>query len=393
MNLTAELAQGIVNQTMDVLGKNINIMNHNGIILGSGNSERINNYHEGAMKVIETGKEFIVSKNEAKNYLGVEAGINLPIKFNNNIIGVVGITGSIGEVEAYGEIVKNLVELMLSYNFLQKEMALENKAKENYYQQLLSNNYNDDLFKDRADLFNIDLDLYRVVVVIKPLPFDNKQLENEIQTLYSLLNISSDRDILFIRGENLIFVKSFETDVFKEQCSIIQSMARLVLMRLEHVFDDVEVGIGQIFSGVDKLHLSYEGAKHALEVGERIYEAKEKIYFLDHLGYDYFIPYLESTSAEYYLHHMLENDIADIFGNTDIGEVIEALVENDLNLSQTADSLFIHRNTLLYRLNKIEELTGLDPRNARYLFTLHLAYHLYLYKKEDIRKNTVKQKE
>lgn len=333
------------------------------------------------MKVIESGKEYVVIEEEASNLLGVEAGINLPIMFNDKLIGVVGITGDVGEVEQYGEIVKNLVELMISYNFLQKELVIENKAKENYYQQLLSNSYSDDLFIDRAKLFNVDLNLYRVVLIIKTDPYNSILLDNEIQTLYSLLDIHMEKDIFFIRGENLVFIMSLETDKVKEQNASIKSMARLILMRLKNLFESVEIGVGQIVKDIKKLHLSYKGAKHALEVGEKIYGSEEKIYFLDHLGYDYFIPYMDSASAEYYLHHMLGNDIIEVFDNNEIGEIIEALVENNLNISQTADALFIHRNTLLYRLNKIEELTGLDPKNARYLFTLLLAYHLYLYKK------------
>ncbi|PUU89471.1 MAG: Sugar diacid utilization regulator, partial [Halanaerobium sp.] len=64
---------------------------------------------------------------------------------------------------------------------------------------------------------------------------------------------------------------------------------------------------------------------------------------------------------------------------TNLGEIIEALVENNLNISQTAESLYIHRNTLLYQLNKIKEQTGYDLKNVSELFTLLLAYHLYLF--------------
>jgi carbohydrate diacid regulator len=64
-----------------------------------------------------------------------------------------------------------------------------------------------------------------------------------------------------------------------------------------------------------------------------------------------------------------------------IGEVVEGLVRNDLNISQTAKSLFVHRNTLLYRMDKIRDATGLDPRNVMDLFTLLLGYHVFLYYK------------
>lgn len=381
MNLTQELAQEIVERTMNVLGKNINIMDYNGIIIGSGNKERINTFHEGAAKVLETGEKLIVTEEEAKALRGVKTGINLPIKFNNRIIGVVGITGNLSEVESYGEIVKNLVELMLSHNFLQKEIELENKAIENFYQQLIGNDINNrEQLYDRAKLFNIDNTLYRKVMVIQISPFDNMKINSEIENFNMLFNLDNTRDIFFIRGTSLVFIKSLKKKELKEQSSIIEKIARVILDRFESIFNSVAIGIGQTIQGLDKLYLSYEGAKHALKVGEKIYRSEEKIYFIDHLGYDYFIPYLKENYAEYYL-DMFSLDVREVFEDTDTGIILEGMMENDLNISKTAEALFMHRNTLLYRIEKIKGLTGLDPKKAKDLFTLLLAYHLYLYNK------------
>lgn len=381
MNLTQELAQEIVERTMNVLGKNINIMDYNGIIIGSGNKERINTFHEGAAKVLETGEKLIVTEEEAKALRGVKTGINLPIKFNNRIIGVVGITGNLSEVESYGEIVKNLVELMLSHIFLQKEIELENKAIENFYQQLIGNDINNrEQLYDRAKLFNIDNTLYRKVMVIQISPFDNMKINSEIENFNMLFNLDNTRDIFFIRGTSLVFIKSLKKKELKEQSSIIEKIARVILDRFESIFNSVAIGIGQTIQELDKLYLSYEGAKHALKVGEKIYRSEEKIYFIDHLGYDYFIPYLKENYAEYYL-DMFSFDVREVFEDTDTGIILEGMMENDLNISKTAEALFMHRNTLLYRIEKIKGLTGLDPKKAKDLFTLLLAYHLYLYNK------------
>lgn len=381
MNLTQELAQEIVERTMNVLGKNINIMDYNGIIIGSGNKERINTFHEGAAKVLETGEKLIVTEEEAKALRGVKTGINLPIKFNNRIIGVVGITGNLSEVESYGKIVKNLVELMLSHNFLQKEIELENKAIENFYQQLIGNDINNrEQLYDRAKLFNIDNTLYRKVMVIQISPFDNMKINSEIENFNMLFNLDNTRDIFFIRGTSLVFIKSLKKKELKEQSSIIEKIARVILDRFESIFNSVAIGIGQTIQELDKLYLSYEGAKHALKVGEKIYRSEEKIYFIDHLGYDYFIPYLKENYAEYYL-DMFSLDVREVFKDTDTGIILEGMMENDLNISKTAEALFMHRNTLLYRIEKIKGLTGLDPKKAKDLFTLLLAYHLYLYNK------------
>lgn len=380
MRLTVKLAQEIVERTMNVLGKNINIMDYNGVIIGSGNKDRVNTYHEGAVKVLETRERFIVTEEKAKSLRGVKPGINLPIKFNDKIIGVVGITGKIDEVESYGEIVKNLVELMLSHDFLQKEVELENKAIENFYQQLIGNDINsNELLYDRAKLFKIDSKHYRKVIVTKIFPFDNKRVNSEIQRFNTVLNIDNTRDIFFIRGESLVFIKSFEKKELEEQSSAIEKLVQLILNRLEKVFDSVEIGIGQTIPGIERLHLSYEGAKHALEVGTKIFNSEKKIHFIDYLGYDYFIPYLKESSAEYYLSNMFSLDMKKVFEETDTGNIIEGLVQNNLNISKTAESLYIHRNTLLYRIDKIQDKTGLDPKKVKDLFTLLLAYHLYLY--------------
>ena len=87
--------------------------------------------------------------------------------------------------------------------------------------------------------------------------------------------------------------------------------------------------------------------------------------------------------ASFWRKPVFAEDAAAVFAEPDVGEIIEGLVEHNLNINKTADSLFIHRNTLLYRTNKIRERTGYDPKKAKDLFTLLLAYHIYRYFRED----------
>ncbi|MFW6389609.1 MAG: CdaR family transcriptional regulator, partial [Halanaerobiales bacterium] len=264
MKITSQLAQKIVENTMNVLGKNVNIMDNNGIIIGSGNRKRINDYHEGAAKVIRTGKTIFVKKSD-NNIQGVKPGVNLPIKFSNNIIGVVGITGDIDEVGGYGEIVKNMVELILQREFLRREIEVENKARENFYQQLLTNSVkNKEVLKDRAKLFKINFKKDRVVMVIKVSPFNNKIVTDQIQTISSFLEMDKDNDMIFMRGNNIVLIKSFNKKEFKDQCNKIKNIADKLIKKLKQKFDFVKIGIGQIFTRLEKMQLSYQGAKHAL---------------------------------------------------------------------------------------------------------------------------------
>lgn len=383
MYLNQELAQQIAERTIDVLGKNINIMDRKGVIIGSGNRDRLNTYHEGAEKVLATRQKFIVTEQEAKSLQGVEPGINLPIKFNNDIIGVVGITGSPEDVEAYGEIVRNLVELMLSHDFLRREIELEKKSIENFYQQMIGNDIADEqVLADRARLFKAELAAPRRIMVIQIGPFDNKRVNLAIHNLNRQLQIDNGNDIFFLRGDALVFIKTFDEQNRTKRTEAAKHVAEQILDRLrKEEFDNVEIGVGQEAGHLKDLHFSYEGAKHALKIRTRIRNSEDRIHFLDDLAYDYFIPHLGRDSARYFLEGVFAGNVDEIFTKAEFGEIITGLVENDLNISQTAENLYIHRNTLLYRMNKIRETTGHDPKSAKALFTLLLAYHVYLYYK------------
>ncbi|MCK4257593.1 MAG: helix-turn-helix domain-containing protein [Halanaerobiales bacterium] len=378
MQLTENLGQKIVEKTMNVLGRNINIMDQDAIIVGSGDKKRINTFHEIAAHVIKTGKTFIIKEKDVDQFKGVKTGINLPIKFNDNIIGVVGITGKVDEVRDYGEIVKNLVELMLQQEFLLREFELENKMRENFYQQLLNNKVDDkESLKERVKLLKIDPTLSRVVLMIKVRPFDNKLITNQLRRFNNYPNINNLQDIFFIRGENLVLIKSFETSDSQKQNKIIMELANRIEADLNKSITKFAIGIGQIFVELEKLYLSFRGAKNAIEVGEKIYiNAESKIYSLNHLGYDYFLPFIDPFSIDYYFSHLFDQNI---FAKEEIGQILESLVNNNLNISKAASEFFVHRNTLLYKLDKIKKKTGLDPKNAKDLFTLIWTYRLFLF--------------
>ena len=84
MKITHELAQNIVDKTMKILGKNINIMNEKGIIIGSGNKGRLNQFHEGAARVIKEKRKLEIYSKDIDSLAGAKPGINLPIEHNKN---------------------------------------------------------------------------------------------------------------------------------------------------------------------------------------------------------------------------------------------------------------------------------------------------------------------
>ena len=91
--LSKKLAESIVERTMNVVNYNISITNTLGIIIASGDKDRIGNIHLGAIIALKRKSEFKVSENQSKKLSGVYSGINLVIEFQNSVIGVIGIRG------------------------------------------------------------------------------------------------------------------------------------------------------------------------------------------------------------------------------------------------------------------------------------------------------------
>ncbi|QHE63522.1 hypothetical protein FHE72_22900 [Rossellomorea vietnamensis] len=94
MHITEELAYPIIEKLKTIVHYNINIMNESGVIVASTDSTRINQVHEGALYVLKQKSSLIIFENDLDKYHGSKEGINLPIEFMGEIIGVVGVTGS-----------------------------------------------------------------------------------------------------------------------------------------------------------------------------------------------------------------------------------------------------------------------------------------------------------
>lgn len=381
MNLNPELAEKIVKKTMNVLGKNINIMNSLGIIIGSGDKERLNTFHAIAGEVINRKEMIIIKEDESKEYQGVKAGINLPIIFNDSVIGVVGITGRVEEVSDYGQLVKNMVELMLQQEFLRNEIEVDHRVKENFYQQILDKNIqNQELLKDRLKLFEIESHLNRIVYVISFETFDTRLVTNRLNTLNGLGFLKKE-DLFLVRGDKLLLIKTLKPLQTKSQKKSIMRLANKLNTKIKNLINKPRIGIGSIVFNINDLSSSYRDALFALEIGDALNDTKEgEIYSINNLGFNYILPFIEKSHSDKFLDNIFDkNSCENYFENDNLGIIVEALVKNNLNISKTAADLYIHRNTLLYQINKIKDQTGYNLKNASDIFTLLLAYHLYLF--------------
>ena len=131
------------------------------------------------------------------------------------------------------------------------------------------------------------------------------------------------------------------------------------------------VGIGTCVTGIKDLARSFKEAQVALEVG-KVFDIEKSITNYDNLGIARLIYQLPTTLCEMFLKEVFKKSSMDALDQETLF-TIQKFFENNLNVSETSRKLFVHRNTLVYRLEKIRKLTGLDLREFDHAIVFKVA--------------------
>ncbi|MGS0730732.1 sugar diacid recognition domain-containing protein, partial [Shewanella sp. 0m-11] len=157
--LDGSLARQIVKRTMKIIGHNINVMNNHGVILGSGESHRIGAIHEGALLAISQQRTVEISTQSTGTLQGVKPGINLPLHYKGEIIGVIGITGEPEKLHSYGELLKMTAEIIVEQANTIEQAQWQYRQKEELIIELIkSEGPFTSHQRNWASQLNIDLD-------------------------------------------------------------------------------------------------------------------------------------------------------------------------------------------------------------------------------------------
>lgn len=396
--ISSKIAQTIVDKTMSIINYRINIMDSSAKIIASSDSSRIGNYHEGAAKVIATGKSYEVEYYDTKTLKGVKPGISLPITYGKEVIGVVGITGEPAEVRKYGELVRHTAELMLEQALLKEEMHLKGKAKEGFIRDLLLGNWDEgfEFFYHRAEMLGYNLNIPRIVIVAelnitfqeelslmveRSSDFDDivkfQKFKDKIQKeVRSRLNAYQEASTYFVGVNHLAVLVPIRAEIsWKEQYNMILKVARDIITAVKQKLNvNAKLGIGNPCEDWKCLYKSYLEALHAIQLG-KVYSPDINIY--------YFKDQLTEFSLASINKEVRNNYCEDVLGELitlplqdykrELIYTLQVYFANNMSTTKASKKLFIHRNTIMFRLNKIKKITGYDPQQFRDAFKLRLA--------------------
>lgn len=372
--LSKELAKRIVERTMNVVNYNINIMNENGVIIASGNRERIGTIHEGSIIALQRKSEFNVSENESKKLQGVHPGTNIVIEFQNKVVGVIGITGKPKEVLGYGKLIKMTAEMMIEQEHVLKELEWNNRMKEEMMLALIYNKPDSVILLDEyIKKFKLPYNHPMNIFIIE-LNLEDSSTKND-------LNVSS-RIMSILEGafkESLASVVNSKTIVLLHKCLQHNNKSENYKEKIEKIAEkikgemgiDTKIATGKIYNKLLDIYKSFDIANETLVFGKKMH-LKDNIYMFEELKYDMLF---SQNSAKWKV-----NELEDTYKlialndkNRVLRETLKVLIEENGELNNVANRLFIHRNTLSYRLDKIYKLTSRNPRKYTDLFWLYSA--------------------
>ena len=136
--------------------------------------------------------------------------------------------------------------------------------------------------------------------------------------------------------------------------------------------NSVRIAFGTVVSELKEVSKSYKEAKLALEVGRVFYAQKDTISY-GKLGIGRLIYQLPMSLCEMFIKEVFGDKVPEILDDEEAMSTINKFFENSLNISETARQLYVHRNTLVYRLERIQKAIGLDIRNFDDAMTFRIA--------------------
>lgn len=353
------LAQQIVNTVHDICGHDINFINKKGIIFASTDSGRIGTFHEIGKEAADIQKTIEVTEND--NYKGTNCGINIPITHNGLFIAVIGISGNPDEIRSYAHLAERITRLLIREQELSGTAHTLSEKKRFLLNCLTSENLDipEYIFSSLKD-FHIDEATQKRIVIIhiytEDVSISQSFIEPKISRLFERLGI-----ILFCDYYPDKFIALADDAVIQKNISALEQFSA-------DNSDILHIGIGYA-SDIYKLNTSLRTANIALA---NTFIEDSPLVIFDNLTLEILLSSIPTESKNVYLSKVLSG-----LSSEDIS-LLRTYYEEGQSLSRTCSRLFLHKNTLQYKLNRIYRICGFDPRDFKDAVVLYLAIRIQL---------------
>lgn len=347
--MSNKLFQGLIYQMREAVDRTVGVLDSKGVVIACSQLARIG----------ETQKEALEEMSYTFDMMALDGYTYRPIGTHARIEYIVF-------VEGIDDKAKSIVGMLAISLASIKSLYDEKYDKTNFIKNIILDNILPSDIYIKSKELHFDSEIPRVVYLARfagggdTVPFDI------VQNLFP----DKTHDYVIGVGENdIVLVKELRG---AGDMKNLESFAKIIVDTTETEFlQKVTVGIGTVVTNVKDLARSFKDAQVALEVG-KVFDTEKTAINYESLGIGRLIYQLPTTLCEMFLQEVFKRGSFESLDQETL-ITIQTFFDNNLNVSETSRKLFVHRNTLVYRLEKIKKLTGLDLREFDNAITFKVA--------------------
>ena len=356
--MSSRIFQNVIIQMKDAIDRPIGVVDEQGFVVAASElvmiGSRLDDFH--AYDLEQSHASPISTDNRSYCALAADNG---KLDYAAFVEGADGISRTVCAVAAVAfNVAKN--------NFEEKH----NKAA--FIKNIISDNILPGDVYVRAKELHFVTDEPRIVLLVRQM--DNADVA-AVEVIGRLFPDKQKDFVLNINETDVVVVKSLQTP---DNLDEVRKAANAIETTLhEELGIRCVIGVSTNARHLRELADRYKEAQVAIDVG-RIFESDKTIIHYENLGLGRIIYQLPTTLCEMFLNEVFKKNPIETL-DEDTLETINRFFENNLNVSETSRKLYVHRNTLVYRLEKIKKITGLDLREFDHAIVFKVAMMVKMY--------------
>lgn len=376
-------AQMIVEHAQVIIGHDVLITDRNGVIIAVKDRNRLGKLHSHSISVIKKATPEAIYQEEASRY-GVLEGICLPIIVENDIIGTVGITGNPDDVSQYGRLVQKEAELFVREKSLQEVSCIRENAIANLIGHIINQTHkkhNKSNFISQAQFLGYDLN--KVIPVIVDLK-KNKRVTQTVDSYHT----DPEMDIVILKLLRQIFDEKNLVATYSANKYLIlldtrnltaHELDKLIIDKFKLFYDkisdmDISVfwGVGFASDDIDTISSSIDSALRALKIG-KLFRPGECVHNIENFLLEDALMSLSTPFATRYVNKTLEKLYNSPGWTHELDATLQEWLIAPFDVSGIAKKLAIHKNSVYYRLDKINKISGVNLHDHQDILRLRVS--------------------
>ena len=347
--MSNRLFQTVIHQMKDVVGRTIGAIDENGIIIACSELSKIGESRQRIKEELAFIGNSMVSEGYTYKLIN-------PANSDDCIVFVEG-------EDAEAEKTANILAISLG-NI--KSLYDEKYDKGSFIKNIILDNILPNDIYVKSNELHMGNEENRAVIVIK---FQGSTELTPYEIIQNMVSDQTKNYIINISEQDIVIVKEVEETCTSEE---LEAEATALLNQAQSEYGaKILIGVSSIVEKLKDLAKAYKEARIALEVG-KVFDIERPVMSYENLGIGRLIYQLPTTLCDIFLQEVFKKGSLESLDRETL-MTVQSFFENNLNVSETSRKLFVHRNTLVYRLEKIRKLTGLDLREFDHAVTFKVA--------------------